>query len=89
VRQLFGKELEASDYIINCTWDSDARIWTVTSEDIHGLVIESESLDALIKRIRTAARELIDLNRLQNNSADQNNSETNCPRILIAISVLA
>ena len=32
-------------YIVDLNWDEEARVWVATSEDIHGLVLESESLD--------------------------------------------
>lgn len=30
-------------YIVNLTWDSDASVWVATSNDIPGLLLESES----------------------------------------------
>ena len=45
-------------------WDEEAQVWTATSDDIPGLVLESGSLDALIERVRFAAPELIALNGL-------------------------
>jgi hypothetical protein len=43
-------------------WDNEAAVWTATSEDIQGLILESGSLDALIERIRFAVPELLTLN---------------------------
>ena len=48
--------------IINLAWDDEAAVWTATSDDIPGLVLESGSVDALIERVRFAAPELLDLN---------------------------
>ena len=50
------------EYIINLTWDADANVWTATSEDIPGLVLESGSFDALLERVRFAVPELLELN---------------------------
>ncbi len=50
------------EYIINFTWDDDANVWIATSEDIPGLILESGSLDALLKRTRFAVPELLELN---------------------------
>ncbi len=50
------------NYIVNLTWDHDAGVWTATSDDIPGLVLESGSFDALLERVRFAAPELLDLN---------------------------
>lgn len=53
------------EYIINFTWDKEACVWIATSNDIPGLVLESESYDALIERARFAALELLELNDAQ------------------------
>ena len=50
------------EYTINYTWDNEAEVWTATSEDIPGLVLESGSFDALLERTRFAVPELLELN---------------------------
>ena len=50
------------EYTINFMWDSEAMVWTATSDSIHGLVLESGSIDALIERVRFAVPELLELN---------------------------
>lgn len=50
------------EYIINLTWDDEARVWIATSADIPGLVLESGSFDALLERTRIAIPELLALN---------------------------
>lgn len=52
------------EYVVNFTWDSEAAVWIAESDDIPGLVLESGSLDALIERVRFAAPELLDLNKI-------------------------
>ena len=56
---------EGSDFML-CRvlfhWDSEAKVWTATSEDVPGLVLESSSFDNLVSRVRLAIPELIDLN---------------------------
>ena len=52
-------------YIVELSWDNEAAVWTATSGDIPGLVLESGSLDALIERVRFAAPELLMLNGRQ------------------------
>lgn len=49
-------------YIVNITWDNDASVWVATSNDIPGLVLESESYDTLLARVKLAAPELLELN---------------------------
>ena len=50
------------EYIINLTWDPEAVVWTATSDDVPGLVLESGSFDALLERVRFAVPELHALN---------------------------
>lgn len=56
------------EYKINLLWDKDTSVWIATStdEDISGLILESDSLDALIERIKIVVPELIELNEKQN-----------------------
>ncbi len=51
------------EYTANLKWDPEAAVWTATSDDIIGLVLESGSVDALIERVRYAVPELLELNR--------------------------
>ena len=51
------------EYVVNFTWDNDADVWTATSNNIPGLVLESGSFDALVERVRFAIPELLELNR--------------------------
>ena len=51
-----------SQYVVLLSWDKEASVWIVSSDDIPGLVLESGSLDALIERVRFAAPELLALN---------------------------
>ena len=50
------------EYIINLPWDPEAGVWTATSDDVPGLVLESGSFDALLERVRFAVPELLALN---------------------------
>lgn len=50
------------NYIVNLLWDSEANVWVATSDDIQGLVLESNSYDALIEKVKTAVYELLELN---------------------------
>ncbi len=51
-------------YPIQYKWDDDAKVWIATSDKVDGLVLESESLETLIKEVAAAVPELIDLNKL-------------------------
>lgn len=49
-------------YKIDLLWDDEADVWVATSKDVPGLVLESESVDVLIERLKVAIPELIELN---------------------------
>lgn len=48
--------------IITIMWDDEAKVYIATSDDVPGLVMEADSLDALIERARLAIPELLELN---------------------------
>ncbi|MDR3020767.1 MAG: DUF1902 domain-containing protein [Treponema sp.] len=50
-----------NDYTVFLTWDEEAHVWYCTSEDIPGLILESDSLDVLVERVRYAASELLEI----------------------------
>ena len=50
-------------YSISCAWDAEADVWCATSDDVPGLIAESDSLDTLIGEVRQPAPELLGLNR--------------------------
>ena len=50
------------DYTVHFTWDDEAQVWFATSPDVKGLVLESESLDKLMSRVKDAVPELLALN---------------------------
>lgn len=49
------------NYNVKLTWDSEASVWIATSDDVPGLVLESDSYDALIEKVKIAIPELIDV----------------------------
>lgn len=49
-------------YSIRLIRDKQAGVWVAVSDDIPGLVLESDSLDNLLERVRLAVPELIALN---------------------------
>lgn len=50
------------NYTVFFIWDDEADAWVATSPDIIGLVLESDSLDTLMKRAKEAVTELLELN---------------------------
>lgn len=51
-------------YNVQLHWDDEAKVWWADSEDIPGLILESDTADELIKRMVEAAPEMIDLNNV-------------------------
>ena len=50
-----------NEYTVFLNWDDEAQRWYCTSDDIPGLILESNSLDVLFERVRHAAPELLEL----------------------------
>ena len=55
---------------VNFLWDNESAVWIATSEDVPGLVLEDESLDALQQRVEVAIPELLALNHHPENVVD-------------------
>ncbi len=53
---------DASSVTIRAEWDEDAKVWYVAESSYPGLVLESPSLDLLVKNVRDALTELRELN---------------------------
>jgi predicted RNase H-like HicB family nuclease len=47
---------------VEAYWDSEATVWTTSSEDVPGLATEAETLEALTQKLRTIIPELLQLN---------------------------
>jgi len=55
---------ETSIYRIEVIWDDEVSVWIATSEDIPGLVTEADTMESLVKKLRTMIPELLIANRL-------------------------
>jgi len=56
------KKSASREFVVNALWDAEARVWVATSEDVPGLVTESKTFEALLKKLRTLVPELLELN---------------------------
>ncbi len=54
--------MAVGEITISSTWDSEAKVWFATSEDVPGLVLESETLDGIVEEARRLVPELLRLN---------------------------
>ena len=50
------------DFLIKMVWDGDEKRWAAIGSTGMGLVLESDSFDVLVERVKLAAPELIELN---------------------------
>ncbi len=48
--------------IVRAEWDEEAQVWVATSNDIDGLAVEADTLEALKQRVTDAVCDLIDVN---------------------------
>ena len=48
------------DCIIICTFDNESQRWTAASDDKYGLVLESNSLEALMERVKIAMPDMLE-----------------------------
>ena len=47
------------DCTIVCTFDNESQRWTAVSDDEYGLVLESNSLEALMERVKIAMPDML------------------------------
>ena len=49
-------------YFIYVEWDDEAEVWVATSGDVPGLVAESETIEALVLKLKSLVPELLEAN---------------------------
>jgi len=49
------------EYNIDFFWDDEASVWIAESEDLPGLILESDSFDTLVENVKKAVPELLEL----------------------------
>lgn len=49
---------------VRAEWDAEAGVWVATSDDVPGLATESETIEALIEKLRVVIPELLSANGL-------------------------
>jgi predicted RNase H-like HicB family nuclease len=54
--------MEAPTYVINATWDEDAKVWVAVSDDVPGLVAEADDLPQLMNKLKVLIPELLEAN---------------------------
>ena len=59
---MIGHQVMIKRYLVNAEWDADASVWVATSDDVPGLVTESETLEALQSKVQIMVPELLEAN---------------------------
>ena len=49
-------------HLVNAEWDADASVWVASSDDVPGLVTESDTLEALQSKVQIMVPELLEAN---------------------------
>jgi len=55
------------EYTIIFFWDDEASVWVAESDDLPGLILESDSFDTLVEKVKIAVQELLELNGTNHN----------------------
>jgi predicted RNase H-like HicB family nuclease len=50
---------------VRAEWDSEAKVWVATSDDVPGLATEAETLELLSSKLDVMVPELLDANGYQ------------------------
>jgi hypothetical protein len=56
---MIGHQVMIKRYLVNAEWDADASVWVATSDDVPGLVTESDTLEALQSKVQIMVPELL------------------------------
>lgn len=49
-------------FLVQAIWDSEVHVWSAHSDDVPGLVTESDTLEALATKLELMVPELLELN---------------------------
>jgi len=58
-----NKSDAGTEYEVTMFWDDEAGVWVAISDDLN-IALESESIEALINRVKKAAPEILVLNNV-------------------------
>jgi len=58
-----------NEYTILLIWDDEASVWIAESDDIPGLILESDSFNVLIERVKIAIPDLLEIDGKEHSQA--------------------
>ena len=62
VRRIGEPGIMHQRFVVGAIWDNEAGVWSASSEDVRGLAIEADDLDALARKAGAAILDLIEAN---------------------------
>ena len=57
-----GHQVMIKRHLVNAEWDADDSVWVASSDDVPGLVTESDTLEALQSKVQIMVPELLEAN---------------------------
>ena len=54
--------IQSQEFVVRATWDDEAKVWVVESDDIPGLITEAATEAQLIEKLKIMVPELLALN---------------------------
>ena len=54
----------SKDINVEAFWDEEARVWVASSNDVPGLMTESDTMENLMQKLKILIPELLQANRL-------------------------
>jgi hypothetical protein len=52
----------ANVFTVKAVWDDDAKVWVAESDDVPGLITESNTIPALVEKLKYLIPDLLDEN---------------------------
>ena len=61
-KSMARKEAVVMDCTVNLKWSDDSNKWYTETDDIPGMVLESNSFDALVEKVQLIAPDMLEAN---------------------------
>lgn len=57
--------MKHASIVVRADWDDEANVWVATSDDIEGLCVEADTVEALEPKVVAAIGDLLELNGIR------------------------
>jgi predicted RNase H-like HicB family nuclease len=61
-----GENMLSKDIGVEAFWDEEAHVWVASSNDVPGLITESDTMEHLMQKLKVVIPELLQANGLLN-----------------------